>query len=137
MFTILHEIGHASEKAELRNRTEAYKEGNKKYNDAVDAYNKATAADQKKLKPAAERLEKEDTRKEQEMVQSKDSSLKAFEKFVSGKAPLTEYSKEGLQEAYAEAFAIYKADPRGLEKINKKLYDWFRSGGYFDTIPKK
>jgi hypothetical protein len=137
MFHILHEIGHATEKAEVRNKTEAYKEGNKKYNEAVDAYNKAGAADQKKLKPAAEKLEKDDARKEKEMNQAPGSSLKEFEKFVTGKEPLTEYSKENMQEAYAEAFAIYKADPKGLEKINKKLYDWFKGGGYFNTVPKK
>jgi len=137
MFHILHEIGHATEKAELRNKTEAYKEGNKKYNEAVDAYNKAGAADQQKLKPAAEKLEKEDAEKEREMKLSPGSSLAAFEKFVTGKEPLTEYAKENMQEAYAEAFAIYKANPKGLEKINKKLFDWFKAGGYFNTVPKK
>jgi hypothetical protein len=137
MFHILHEIGHATEKAEVRNKTEAYKEGNKKYNEAVDAYNKAGPKEQDKLKPAAEKLEKDDARKEKEMNQAPGSSLKEFEKFVTGKEPLTEYSKENMQEAYAEAFAIYKADPKGLEKINKKLYDWFKGGGYFNTVPKK
>ena len=129
-FHILHEIGHAMQQAELRNANEAQKAANKKYNEAVDKYNKAGEADQKKMKPSIDQMGKASNDAVEAMKNSQGRSLKDFEKLIQGKDVLTEYSKNSVQEAFAEAFAIYKADPQGLKKINRKVYDWFAKGGY-------
>jgi hypothetical protein len=71
------------------------------------------------------------------MQASQGRSLKDFEKLIEGKEALTEYSKTSAPEAFAEAFAIYKADPKGLKKTNRKIYDWFVNGGALNPVKTK
>jgi len=52
-----------------------------------------------------------------------------FAALVDGKDALTPYSKKSSEEAFAEAFALYKSDPDGLKKKNLKLYQWFANNG--------
>jgi hypothetical protein len=136
-FNILHEIGHAMQTAELRNTSEASRAENAKYNKAVDAYNKAGAKDQDKMKPGIDKLGAADVAAEEAMKKSEGRSLKDLEKLIEGKTPLTEYSETNSQEAFADAFAIYKADPVGFKKLNLKLYDWFNKGGFLKPTGKK
>jgi len=97
----------------------------------ADALSKAADAAQKKLDP----LEKS----RQAAADAFDRALKApgegFARLVEGKDPLTPYSATGDDEAFAEAFALYKIDPDGLKASNKKLYDWFKSGGELSGAP--
>ena len=136
-FHILHEIGHAMQQAELRNTNEAQKGANKKYNEAVDKYNKAGAAEQKRMKPGIDQLDTASNKAVEAMKVSEGRSLKDFEKLIEGKEALTEYSKTSGAEAFAEAFAIYKADPKGLKKTNRKVYDWFVNGGALKPVKTK
>lgn len=136
-FHILHEIGHAMQQAELRNTNEAQQVANKKYNEAVDKYNKAGTTDQRRMKPAMDRLDKASEKAVKEMRNSEGRSLKDFEKLIEGKGPLTEYSKTSVEEAFAEAFAVFKADPQGLKTNNRKLFDWFAHGGVLKSLKKK
>jgi hypothetical protein len=136
-FTILHEIGHAMQNAELRNTAEAQQGTTTKYNEAVATYNAAGAKEQGKMKPGIDKLDTADTAAKDAMKKSEGRSLKDLEALIVGKTPLTEYSKENSKEAFAEAFAIYKADPAGFEKANRTLYEWFSKGGYLKPPTKK
>src|SRR5262249_25865746 len=128
----------------------AYNEANDVRNDLVRQYDAADADGKKALKPEVDKavknanaleraaeaaqkkvdpLEKARDAAEQGFDRAEKAPGEAFDKLVEGKDPLTEYSKEGSDEAFAEAFALYKVDPEGLKKANKKLYDWFVANG--------
>ena len=68
---------------------------------------------------------------------AKTRTIDEFQKRVKGKQPLTEYSKTDPAEAFAEAFASYKADPKGIEKINTELYQWFSKHGHLNPLKDK
>jgi len=136
-FHILHEIGHAMQQAELRNKTEDSHEKNSKFNQAVEAYNAANAKAQGKMKPGVDKLDAVDAAAAEAMKKSEGRSLKDLEQLIEGKKPLTDYSEKNSKEAFAEAFAIYKADPAGFKEINPVLSDWFSSGGYLKPPVKK
>jgi hypothetical protein len=97
----------------------------------ANALDRAAEAAQRKLDP----LE----RSRQAAADAFDTAMKTpgekFGRLVAGKDPLTEYSKDGPDEAFAEAFALYKINPEGLKKSNKKLYDWFAAGGELSGAP--
>ncbi len=128
----------------------AYNAANDARNDLVTRYEAADADARKALEPQvkkaiarADALNKAaDVAKKQvdTLEQKRDTAERAYERaekapseafatLVAGKDPLTSYSKESASEAFAEAFALYKVDPDGLRKSNRKLYDWFASGG--------
>jgi Domain of unknown function (DUF4157) len=133
-FNIMHEIGHSMEIAALRKAWESYKTAEDAYNAAIDEYNAADAKKQPAIKKKVDTLKKamDAAEKIYDAVKpgSKTSTLEQFEQLVAGKDPLTEYSKKSSQEALAEAFALYKADPEGIKKTNPKLYEWFKSQSY-------
>lgn len=127
-----------------------YNTANDERNDLVRQYNEADAAGKKALDPdvkkaiarataldraaaaaksKAETLEKSRDAAEKAYDKAEKAPTEAFEKLVEGKDPLTDYSKDNVHEAFAEAFALYKVDPEGLKKANKKLYDWFVANG--------
>lgn len=101
--------------------------------------------DQPKAKKALESLEKfakvantrADALEALDAADGKDGShstkLEAFEKLVTDKniAPFTKYAKDSgeIDEFYAEAFALYKSDPKFLEKNHKAVFDFFTNGG--------
>lgn len=68
------------------------------------------------------------------IAELKSRSLEVFKKFVKGKVPLTENSKIDAEEAFAEAYAVFKANPKRLQKANPKLYEWFSKEGYLTGI---
>jgi hypothetical protein len=133
-FEILHEIGHAMEIAELRQSLEAFKKAEVDYNAAIEKFNSSSVTDQKKMQATIDKLSKkfDDTKAEYEA--SKDRTITEFEKLIKGKPSLTDYSETSAQEAFAEAFAIYKADPKGLKSRNKGLYDWFEKYGHLNPL---
>lgn len=129
---------------------QAYNAANDERNALVRQYDAADAAGKRALEPevkkavakatALDRAAAAAQKKLGALEQARDAAAKAFERaekapseafaaLVSGKDPLTEYSRESAAEAFAEAFALYKVDPEGLKKTNRKLYDWFAAGG--------
>jgi hypothetical protein len=170
-FSILHEVGHASEYLLARHARKtldalqtrldaafqkkekarlAYNAANATRNDLANEYNAADATRQQSLKPgvdaAVAKAKRLDTaaqaaqdaydalqKKYAAAEQKYDAALKApgeaFAEFVKDKDPLTPYSKKSPEEAFAEAFALYKSDPAGLKKQNPKLYAWFAKNG--------
>lgn len=122
---ILHEIGHAMMADRRRPLMEAmYDKRHYK-----DAYENADPAKQQKMKPKldalAERLEKE------QAADDKRPTVDAeFSKLIAGRKPLTPYSTRNTNEAFAEAFTIYKINPQLLENLNPKLFEYFRKELY-------
>ena len=129
---IIHEIGHAMEHGDLRLA-----------NDKVRIAKKEMERLQKQLKKAQSTSEKASIeRKLQKAVKAMAEAKKAqsnagssggietFKKLTRGRKPLSEYSKENDREAFAEAFMFYKVAPKMLKKKNKKLFNWFKKGGF-------
>ena len=129
---------------------QAYNAANDERNALVQQYDAADAAGKKALDPEVKKavakaktldaaaetakkkldtLEKARDAAEKAYERAEAAPTEAFATLVEGKDPLTEYSKESAAEAFAEAFALYKIDPAGLKKSNKKLYDWFAANG--------
>jgi hypothetical protein len=135
-FNILHELGHAMEIAEWRKRREAYDRAFKRYKKAEDDYNKASSSEQKKLEKKVDALDKALSKAEKELDASKKRVITEFQSKIKGKAALTEYSKTDVTEAFAEAFALYKASPESIKKSNIALYNWFKKHGHLSPIKR-
>ena len=120
-FHILHEIGHAMELAEQIQAWNKYKKLEDQYNKAIDAYN-ANPSRKKKARVAA--LEKKLNVADKKYKASVGRTLKEFSAKVKGKTALTKYSKTNMHEAFAEAFALFKIDPKGIKRANPKLAKW-------------
>jgi hypothetical protein len=133
-FNLLHEIGHAMQWVEMRRTWEKYDKALKEYNAAVDEYNKASAGDQKKMKGKVDKLDKESEAAGKKYEAAKTRAIDELQKLIAGKEALTEYSKTDAEEAFAEAFALYKVDPKGVKKINPKLYNWFSKHGHLNPL---
>jgi hypothetical protein len=135
-FNILHELGHAMEIAEWRKRREAYDKVFKRYKKAEDDYNKASSSEQKKLEKKVDGLDKALRKAEKELDASKKRVITEFQSKIKGKAALTEYSKTDVTEAFAEAFALYKASPESIKKSNIALYNWFKKHGHLSPTKR-
>lgn len=82
------------------------------------------------LKKKAEASEEKLRQAEQDMQAPQDQAPSGFESLIAGKEPLTGYSATSTAEAFAEAFAVFKVDPKHIKKVNEPLYDWFKSQRY-------
>ncbi len=92
-------------------------------------YAKSSPEKQKLMKDKLNRLEAI-YNKEDALSKRKPSIETEFEKLTRGKPALTEYSKTNEDEAFAEAFAIFKINPQLLKKKNLKLYQYFAREGF-------
>jgi hypothetical protein len=126
-FNILHEIGHAMEIAEYRQLWEKYKAAEAAYNASIDAYNaKRTNENYKKYMKLKRKMEKADKKQQAAFGRT----IKEFGNLIKKKTPLTTYSKTNTNEAFAEAFALFKIDPKGIKRRNRKLGQWFQKSGH-------
>ncbi|WP_206197490.1 eCIS core domain-containing protein [Terrimonas sp.] len=131
VFNILHEIGHAIEYGRLRLATEKYYDAKKALEKFREQFDRASSANQKSMTKQLGSLKTTMDNAFDELDRALDkSTLDQFSKFIKGKRALTDYSKKNATEAFAEAFAIFKANPKKLEKDNKKLFDWFFNAGF-------
>ncbi|MFT4016066.1 MAG: DUF4157 domain-containing protein [Agriterribacter sp.] len=131
VFNILHEIGHAIEYGRLRLATEEYYNAKNAFEKFQEQFDKASPDNQKSMAKQLGLLKTTMNKAFDKLSNVLDkSTLDQFSKFIKGKRALTDYSKKNATEAFAEAFAIFKADPGKLEKTNKKLFDWFLNAGF-------
>ncbi len=122
---ILHEIGHAMMFSRQRPLMEAmyFKDKyQKEYETASPEKQKAMKAKLEELIDAEDKAEKDNSRKP-----TVDAE---FLKLTRGKKALTPYSRRNENEAFAEAFAIYKVNHELLKEKNLKLYEYFVRAGY-------
>jgi len=47
---------------------------------------------------------------------------------------VTKYTVTNVKVGYAETFAIYKLDSKGIEKLDRKLANWFRREDYVEEF---
>ena len=121
--TIVHEMGHAMEFGKIRLATE-------KYYDAKKMYETEIAKPHKNESRIAELKVTMDNAQQEVDKAFSPNSLAMFKKLVQGKSPLTPYSKKNVMEAFADAFMLFKMDPKHLKRANKPLYEWFNNGGF-------
>ncbi|MCC6288286.1 MAG: DUF4157 domain-containing protein [Chitinophagaceae bacterium] len=131
VFNILHEIGHAIEYGRLRLATDKYYDAKKALEQFQEQFSKASPDKQKSMAKDLGTLKAAMGNASDKLDEALDkSTLDQFSKLIKGKRALTDYSKKNAAEAFAEAFAIFKANPKKLEKDNKKLFDWFLKAGF-------
>lgn len=130
--TIIHEIGHAMERGRLMVALEKQVDAKRKYERLKKQADAATTADakaslNKQVTDAKKALD--DAEKAVDKI-TPGAVLAKFKALTKGKAALTPYSKEGPEEAFAEAFMLFKVAPKKLQKANKGLFKWFSEGGF-------
>jgi hypothetical protein len=141
-FHMLHEIGHAVEVAELRRVYAVYSKAIDAYNAALDEYNEkreqgASRTQLDRLEKKAKELDRQSEVATKRYEAAKQRTITEFQSRIAGTEPMTDYSQTSPQEAFAEAFAIYKADPKGLKKANPDLYEWFAGHGHLNPLREK
>ncbi len=128
-FLLLHEIGHAIQFASTRKTFNDHKTAFDKQ--ANLAAQKAAPHSKKRLSPRqANALAIKVMRTKKRYSQEKNRVLAEFSRLYAGTAPVSPYAKENTIEAFAETFAAYKLDPKGIESRNPKLAAWFKRRGY-------
>jgi hypothetical protein len=139
---ILHEIGHAMAYAELRRTWEAQDRAHRAHDAAVDEYNQAVrkgASDTvlKQLGAKEEKLGVAAGSARDRYLAATDRAQNELKQLTAGKDALTNYSETSTDEALADAFMIFKGDPKMLKKVNRALFEWFTNHGELQHIPPK
>lgn len=138
---ILHEIGHLLGDAELRRAFEEAERAHHAFEDADAEYqtalaNKVSAKDQAKLEAKLNKLLEASGEARDKFDAAKGRAQNEVKELVSGKPALTDDSTTNADEALAEAFMMYKGDPKTLKKVNPALFTWFSNHGELHPIPK-
>jgi len=130
----MHEIGHAMAAADIRKAWGRYSSAQDAYNNLVDKYKAASGKKQalyRKATKAKTNLAKLDKRLiAAEAIDGKFRAVREFERLAKGLTPVTEYASTSATEAFAETFAMYKLNPKGIKSMNPRLAQWFRKQGY-------
>jgi chemotaxis protein histidine kinase CheA len=132
-FNLLHEIGHAMEVAEYKNTYLRYLAANKAYNDAIARYKDVTVTTP--IKAEIDGLNAAEQVAEKAWTDANGRALKDFSALIKGKDNITEYAGTSPQEAFAEIFAAYKANPDFVKKNYAEVYQWLVAKGYFKKVP--
>lgn len=119
--TVLHEIGHAIHQRKLREIQCAYIKTVKRYNTIVK---KGSRADQSSLAKDNKLINK--YKRKMKRWSKKNPMLMAYKKVRGGNKGPTLYAHTSIKESFAEAFALYRADPQALQRIYPKVYQWFK-----------
>lgn len=129
---IVHEIGHAVEIGRLRLVLWKQRDAKREYERLKQQADAATGSANTSLTAQAAAAKKAFDVADQALNAelSRTSVLDEFLKLTKGKPPLTDYSAKGPEEAFADAFMLFKLDPDKLKKANKPLFDWFAGGGF-------
>jgi hypothetical protein len=131
-FNLLHEIGHAMEMAEYKSTYLRYQAANKAYNDAIEKYKNATITTH--IKAEVDGLNAAEQAAEKAWNDANGRALKDFSVLIKGKDNITEYAGSSPQEAFAEIFAAYKANPDFVKKNYAEVYQWLVAKGYFKKV---
>jgi hypothetical protein len=60
--------------------------------------------------------------------------ITAFEHALGEELPPTKYGEVSSKEAFAEAFALFHADPNALRRASPALHAWFERGGHLAAL---
>jgi len=61
-------------------------------------------------------------------------AVTAFHQVLDGAPAPTPYGRTDRDEAFADAFALFHADPAALERANPQVHAWFARGGHLEAV---
>ena len=61
--------------------------------------------------------------------------VQAYGEALDGADAPTRYGEASLTESFAEAFALFRADPQALERVAPGALRWFRAGRHVTSSP--
>jgi hypothetical protein len=129
---IVHEIGHAIHSLPGRRVQCEYikliNDYNRKVKEANKARGKRRAQLSKQLKRSKSRIDKLEplvTR-----WRAKGPVIKSYLRVKGKVGGPTPYGETSSKESFAEAFALYRVDPKALRRVMPKVHAWFKSGGH-------
>jgi hypothetical protein len=133
--SMLHEIGHALAFADYRSIWNQYSQASDAYGKLVEKHNSAQGREQRALAVEADKALKrlKALEKKHEAARFKDDATRAereFGELARGMTPVTEYAGKNAIEGFAETFAMYKLNPKGIEMMNQNLADWLKKKRY-------
>ena len=130
-FNILHEVGHAMSTADKRMAVSSYGRAKPEYDQLLERHNSTNSAtEQKALRAQLGQKEKEVDAFANRLTTSNERVLDEFAKLTKDMKPVTPDATINTKEAFAETFAVYKLNPKGIEKENPRLAAWFKRQGY-------
>jgi hypothetical protein len=130
-FSVLHEVGHAMSTADKRMAASSYRRTKTDYDQLLERHNSTkSAAKQKEFKAQLNQKERVVDAFANRENTSIERVLNEFEKLTKDMEPLTPNAAINTKEAFAETFAFYKLNPKGIEKLNPRLAAWFKRKGY-------
>ena len=157
VFTALHEIGHAvheyparSTACELDDAVDEFNDRQAAFNERIVARNRLAerAADDPRAAAEVDRLDPglDEARARLERARNELRSLRAravalarrgpvigaFETALGEDPPPTAYGEVSVKEAFAESFALFRADPAALRRVNQRVFAWFGSGAHHE-----
>ncbi|EGI78251.1 hypothetical protein [Hylemonella gracilis] len=138
LFPLLHEIGHAVERAparhalctaeSLRAAAEKYRSDAWRLRDQPARYNALIRRHDELVRRYDELIA------EAELLRNPGPVITAYLRALAGLPPPTDYGRESLQESFAESFALFHADPQALLRARPALYRWFATGGHVQAM---
>jgi len=144
---LLHEIGHAIADYARARAVYVHSQDHLAHKNLVTAWNSLVEAGQLTAEKASELQGELAVLKANEACSS--ARLEATEKLYdknfgpvyavyreirrNGKGP-TPYGRTSIKESFADAFALYKADPAALRRIDPNVYSWFTEGGHIRAL---
>lgn len=162
VFVLLHELGHAIADAPTRAMLAEYERRRMALGAAIDvavrrnnAYNhEVEAFNANKTPEAAARLEAQleeltalgaELQAEREAIHVLGERIDALGELAPmaqryrdevGDAAPTAYGRTSADEAFAEAFALFHADPEALKRTVPAAYAWFARGSHVEERPR-
>ena len=148
--TLIHEIGHAIANYPFLNWVTLQKNTRTAYNKKVSDINafgrKIPVSQSSKYKQEKDRLEEirvvlDQSKQKTREYSSQSPVIASFLEVRSFTEGPTEYSNTSPDEAFAEAFSMFRLDPQALERIDPKLYQWFATDTHIqvmlDALPEE
>ena len=145
IWAIVHEMGHAIDKHELRKKELAYFEIQKKFNALIPKFNAAKGKLRRQLDKQLAKLNRQLKKAKKEYLALRSESGE-YTRVIKGsfsrkfstrnktpfrkttiresKVRITEYANKNWQETFAESFSAYINDPETLKLLRPKLYQY-------------
>ncbi|MEZ4317499.1 MAG: hypothetical protein R3F61_08340 [Myxococcota bacterium] len=159
VFVLLHELGHAIADAPFRAQLREHERRRLAFNDALTAFKADQAAynaavtrhnanpKSKEGGPLAEQLR--ELREREDAMKTENAALQVLGAEIDANSDLTpvarryaeavgkrrsptQYGETSVDEAFAEAFALFHADPDALKRTVPAAFDWFARGAHLE-----
>ena len=142
---ILHEVGHAladavalSMKRDFLGAVSTFQDELKKIRTTLDEpeeHPELTAEDLRSFLSSVQAVE--DTEHRARRVLGDSKMVQAYRWARSSRRGPTEYGETSIEEAFAEAFALFHADPAALARIDPGALAWFQKGEHLSSMAQR